>query len=346
MEKNNYKIGVDISGGDYAPSEIFKGAVNAQKEFHENIVLIGVKKEIEEEARRMKVNLDGFTVVDAPEKIEMSESPVTAVRRKRDSSIVVGSQLLKDGKIDAFVSCGNTGAIVCAATLTLRPIEGVERPGIAILMPTRKNVSILLDAGANIEPKPLHLFQYGIMASSYYKTVLNKENPTVGLLNIGEEETKGTDFVKRVHKLFSASSLNFIGNVEPKELFSGNCDCIICDGLMGNVALKVSEGCGKFMVRSFFELVNQDFFAKIGFLFMGQAFKKIKRIFDYSEYGGALLLGVDGVVIKGHGRSSHIAVKNAIKVAIKELQWELNTEIKRRINEVCNDSRIREILTS
>jgi len=338
----SYKIGIDISGGDYAPEEIFKGAVLARKEYGEDIVLIGVREEIEEQARKHKVDLDDFTIVHAPDKIEMGESPATSVRRKKNSSITIGTNLLKERKIDAFVSCGNTGAAVCAATLILGLIEGVERPGIGLMMPTREGVSLIIDVGANVDPKPMHLFQYGVMASVYYEVVLNKENPSIGLLNIGEEETKGSDFVKYVHKLFSASPLNFSGNLEAKHMFSGKCDCIVCDGFVGNVALKVTEGCAETMGKFLFDTIMKDPLGLFGLLLIKRSLRKFKRVLDYSEYGGAPLLGVDGVVIIGHGRSNSKAVKNAVRAAIHEVKHDLNVKIKKRIDEILQDEKFKQ----
>jgi len=346
MSKARYRIGVDISGGDRAPSEIFKGALIAAKEFPHDIVFIGSRDEITEEARKDKVDLSSLIIVDAPEKIGMEDKAAMSIRRKKKSSIVIGNKLLKDREIDAFVSCGNTGAVVSAATLMVGLIEGVERPGIAVLFPTLKDVSLVIDAGANINPKPLHLLQYGVMASLYYEVVFNRINPTIGLLNIGEEEGKGSDFIKVVHKLFSSSSLNFIGNVEPKHIFSGDCNCIVCDGTAGNIALKVSEGVAEMTGRLIKDAINNDFLAKIGGIFIRRAMNRFKRVIDYAEYGGAPLLGVNGVVIIGHGRSSGYAVKNAIKVAVQELSRGLIESIKGRLNEVCEDSRVREVLAS
>jgi glycerol-3-phosphate acyltransferase PlsX len=341
-----YKIGLDVSGGDFAPVEIFKGAVLAKNEYAEDIVLIGVKEEIEQEARKNKIDLSQFTVVHAPEKIEMGESPATAVRRKKNSSITIGSNLLKDKKIDAFVSCGNTGAAVAASTLVLGLIEGVERPGIGIMIPTQTGVSLVVDVGANVEAKPTHLFQYGIMAAIYYELVLNKPNPTVGLLNIGEEETKGSDLMKQAHKLFSALPLNFTGNVEAKYLFSGKCDCIICDGFVGNVALKVTEGCAEIMGKFLFDIIMKDPLGLFGLFLIKKSLRKFKRILDYAEYGGAPLLGVNGVVIIGHGRSNALAVKNAIKVAIHELKHDLNEKIKTKIDQIYKDEQVKQLINS
>ncbi|MFH1503782.1 MAG: phosphate acyltransferase PlsX [Candidatus Omnitrophota bacterium] len=341
-----YKIGIDISGGDYAPLEIIKGALEARKELEDEIVLIGVKKEIESQLISCNESPADWVIINAPEKIEMAEPPVFSVRRKRNSSIVIGAKLLKEKKIDAFVSCGNTGAVVCASTLCLGLIEGVERPGISLLVPTRKSVSLVIDVGANIDCKPMQLFQYGIMASVYYNVVLGKKNPTVGLLNIGEEASKGLGLLKKVHGLFSASPLNFTGNLEARELYSGKCDCIVCDGFVGNIALKVTEGCVETMGKFLIDTMQEGFVGKLGLLLSKNNLRKFKKRMDYAEHGGAPLLGVDGIVIIGHGRSNSLAVKNAIKVAVRELSRDLTAEINRRVNEICQDSRIRQILTA
>ncbi len=341
-----YRIGIDISGGDRAPSEIFKGAVMAAREFPHDIILIGAQDEIIEEAEKEKVNLKDFQVVDAPEKIEMDDKAAMSIRRKKKSSIVIGNSLLKDKKIDAFVSCGNTGAVVSAATIMIGLIEGVERPGIAVLFPTLKGFSLVIDVGANISPKPLHLLHYGVMASLYYELVFNKSDPTTGLLNIGEEESKGSGFIKVAHKLFSASSLNFVGNIEAKHIFSGDCDCIVCDGMAGNIALKVSEGMAEMIGKFITDAAHKDFLTKIGGILIRHGMKEFERISNYAEYGGAPLLGINGVVIIGHGRSSGYAVKNAIRVAIQELSRDLIGSMKGKLNEVCKDSRVRKVLAA
>lgn len=341
-EASKFRIGLDVSGGDYAPSEIIKGAVLAKKDSYQQLVLIGQKDKIEQE---LKGKVDGFTIVDAPERIDMDESPVSAVRRKKKSSIVIGCKLLKEKEIDAFVSCGNTGAVVCASTLILRLIEGVERPAIGVLIPTQKGVSLLIDAGANIDCKPVHLLQYGVMASVYYNVVLEKEHPSIGILNIGEEASKGLEVLKKTHGLFEVSSLNFCGNVEAKNILSGISDCIVCDGFVGNIALKVLEGGIEAMGRFFIEVMKKSLSGRLGLLLAKNNLKELKKLIDYSEYGGAPLLGVDGVVIVSHGRSNAKAVKNAIKAAERELKLKLNERIRDKVNEICQDSRIRQILT-
>jgi glycerol-3-phosphate acyltransferase PlsX len=257
----------------------------------------------------------------------MSEPAATSVRRKRNSSIVVGLELVRDGRAEAFFSAGNTGAVVCAATLGLGLLPGIERPGIALVIPTLKGVSLIIDVGANIDPKPTQLLQYGIMSDVYSRYILNRPNPSVGLLNIGEEESKGTEFMKEAHELFEKSRLNFIGNVEGKDLFSGKCDVIVCDGFVGNVALKVSESAaeamGEFLKR---HLLNNPL-GNLGLLLLKRSLVRFKKDIDYSEYGGAPLLGVNGVVIIGHGRSNVNAIKNAIRVAKEEVERQFNEKI-------------------
>ncbi len=342
----SYKIAIDVSGGDSAPAAIIEGAVLAKKEFNEDIVLIGIENEIKSYLDKHNYSLNDFIIVDAPEKIEMDESPLLSVRKKKKSSIVVGMDLLKQKKVDAFVSCGNTGAVVCSATIKLRLIEGVERPGIALMLPTKRGVSLVIDVGANIDCKPIHLFHYGIMASVYYELCLNKKNPSVGLLNIGEEASKGLGVLKKVHKLFTVAPLNFIGNLEAKELLSGNCDCIVCDGFVGNIALKVAEGSAEIIAKSFIEAMKKNFIGKVGLFLSKKNLLEFKRSINYAEYGGAPLLGVDGIVIIGHGRSNSLAVKNAVKAAVRELNRDLTKSISRRINDICQDSGVREIFTA
>jgi len=339
-----YRIGLDVSGGDKAPKEVIKGALLAKKELKEQIVLIGVLSEIEAELKANGASLSDFEVVEAKDKIDMGEAPAMAVRRKRQSSIVVGANMLRDKKIDAFVSCGNTGAMVCASTLAVGLMEGVERPGIGIVVPTQKGPAMIIDVGANVDPKPLHLFQYGIMASVYYELVLGKKNPTVGVLNIGEEEGKGIDFLKAAHKMFGMSSLNFIGNLEAKQLFRGECDCIVADGFAGNIALKVAESAAEFFGKSLLKIMKSNLMGMVGLFFSQGSLRKFKKMISYSEYGGAPLLGVNGVVIIAHGSSDATAVKNALRVAGEELENNVINEIQKKISSICTQDNLKELL--
>jgi glycerol-3-phosphate acyltransferase PlsX len=321
------KIIVDAMGGDHAPGVVIEGVVSAVKEYDTEVILVGDEARIKTELARVKYFKDKISIHHAQEVIEMSEPAAASVRRKRDSSIVVGISLVKDGQGDAFFSAGNTGAVVCAAMLGLRLLPGIERPGIAIVTPTLKGISIIIDVGANIDPKPSQLLQYGIMAEAYFKYILGRPNATVGLLNIGEEEAKGTDFIKEAFELLEKSKLNFIGNVEGKDLFSGKCDVIICDGFVGNVALKVSESAAEAMQIFLKRHLLSSIFGKIGLVFLRPSLKRFKKDIDYSEYGGAPLLGVDGVVIIGHGRSNAKAIKNAVRVAKEEVERKFNEKI-------------------
>jgi len=326
------KIIVDAMGGDYAPEVVIDGAIAAVKEYGIELILVGDEAKVNGLLKKSKFNSGLLSVYPSQEVIGMNESAAASFRRKRNSSIVLGLKLVKDGLGDAFFSAGNTGAAVCAATLTLGMLPGIERPGIGTVMPTLKGISFIIDVGANIDPKPDHLLQFGIMADIYTREILNKPNPTVGLLNVGEEESKGTDFVKETHELLSQSRLNFIGNVEGKHLFSGDCDIIICDGFVGNVALKVSESLAEAMQKFLKKHILSHPLGILGALLLKGSFKKFKKEIDYSEYGGAPLLGVNGVVIIGHGRSNAKAIKNAIRVAKKEVEHKFNEKIQEAIS--------------
>ena len=321
------KIVVDAMGGDYAPEVVVKGSLAAIKEYVVEVVLVGDQAKIQALLKKAKYTGNRISIQHATETIGMCEPAATSVRRKRDSSIVVGLNLVKEGKADAFFSAGNTGAVVCAATLELRLLPGIERAGIGIVTPSLKGNSLIIDVGANIDPKPTQLLQYGIMADAYCKNILNKTNPSVGLLNIGEEEKKGTEFIREAYGLLEKSKLNFIGNVEGKDLFSGKCDIIVCDGFVGNVALKVSESAAEAMQTFLKRHLLSNIWGKIGLIFMIPSLKRFKKEIDYAEYGGALLLGVNGVVIIGHGRSSIKAIKNAIRVAKEEVERQVNSKI-------------------
>ena len=325
------KIVIDAMGGDYGPSVVIQGAVQAAKEYSVGIVFVGDAEKIKRELSKHKVRGLDIEVYHAEEAIEMHEPAAASVRKKRDSSIVKGINLLKEGKADAFISAGNTGAVVCAATLSLRMLSGIERPGISIIVPTLKGVSLLIDVGANIDPKPLHLLHYGVMSDAYARYILNKENPSVGLLNVGEEEGKGTDFIKETFALLEKSGLNFIGNVEGRDIFSGTCDIIVCDGFVGNAILKVSEGLAETISVFLYRELMRNVVTKLGVLLLKSGLKRFKKTMDYSEYGGAPLLGVDGIVIISHGRSNAKAIKNAVRVAKEEVERKVNEKIMESI---------------
>ncbi|MCX5697337.1 MAG: phosphate acyltransferase PlsX [Candidatus Omnitrophica bacterium] len=321
------KIIVDAMGGDHAPEVVVAGAIAAVTEYQIDVVLVGDEERIKRLLDKHKYSGSLITIHPAPEAIDMSESAAASVRRKRQSSIVLGVELVKNGQGDAFFSAGNTGAVVCASVLAMGLLPGIERPGIAIVVPTLKGISLVIDVGANIDPKPLHLLQYGIMGDAYARYILKKTDPSVGLLNIGEEETKGTDFVKETHELLSKSPLNFIGNLEGKYLFSGNADVIICDGFVGNIALKVSESLAETVNVFLKQHILSTFWGRLGALMLKSSLRGFKKKLDYAEHGGAPLLGVNGVVIIGHGRSNAHAIKNAIRVAKEEVERKFNEKI-------------------
>jgi phosphate acyltransferase len=327
------RIIVDAMGGDYAPDVVVKGAIAAVKEYDVEVALVGDQAKLDALLAGQRYAGIRIKVYHAQDTIDMSESAAASVRKKRQSSIVVGLNLVRDGQGDAFFSAGNTGAVVCAGILALGLLPGIERPGIAIVAPTLKGISLVIDVGANIDPKPLHLLQYGIMGAAYARYILKKVNPSVGLLNIGEEETKGTDFVKETHELLSKSKLNFVGNLEGKYLFSGKSDVIVSDGFVGNIALKVSESLAETVNVFLKQYILSSFTGRIGALLLKPSLLKFKKKLDYSEYGGAPLLGVNGVVIIGHGRSNAHAIKNAIRVAKEEVENRFNEKILEALGE-------------
>ena len=321
------RIGVDGMGGDNAPSVVIDGVIDAAREYGFDIFVVGPEDILRKELSKRKNAPKNIEIIHASEVIGMDEPAALSVRKKRDSSINVMANLAKEGKVDAIFSAGNTGAMVCAATLGLRLLEGVERPGIAIVYRGLAGTAMLIDVGANIASKPNHLLQYAIMCDAYSKYILGKANPSIGLLNVGEEETKGTDFVKETHQLLSASKLNFIGNIEGRHIFDAKVDVIVCDGFIGNAVLKVSEGVGEAMVTLLKREINKNIFRKISGLMCLPVFKALKKYMDYSEYGGAPLLGVDGICIVGHGRSNRKAIKNAIRVAGEFAKQQVNQHI-------------------
>ena len=321
------KIVLDAMGGDNAPAVEVEGAIQAVQEFGHDLVLVGDEGRIRKELEKHGFSSEKITLKHASEVIEMHDPAALSVRRKRDSSIVVGLDIIKKDQADAFVSAGNTGAVVCAATLSLRLLPGIERPGIAIVIPTLKGTSLIIDVGANINTKPIHLLQYGIMADAYSRYLLGKSSPSVGLLSVGEEESKGTEFIKEAHTLLSESKLNFTGNIEGRDVYAGKVDIILCDGFVGNVILKISESVADTIMQSLKQEIKADFLATIGAVLSASAFNELKRKMDYSERGGALLLGVDGRCIICHGSSTPKAIKNAIRVAAEFVRQDVNKHI-------------------
>jgi len=305
------KIAVDAMGGDFGPKATVPGAVAAAEDFGVDILLVGLESSVQRELARQPAAASRITVVDAPEAIGMGEG-LLAFRKKKASSIRVGAQLVRDGAADAFVSMGNTGAVVYVSRDVLGPLKGVDRPALALLVPGVEGQTLLLDVGANANCQPHNLVQFALMGKIFMTAVVGVADPRVGLMSIGEEKGKGNDLVKEAFDRLQTAPLRFIGNVEGNDLFSGTADVVVSDGFTGNVALKVSEGVVQSVVSMARHEITKDIFAKLGYLLMKRHLKKLYKKIDYSEYGGAQLLGVNGVIIIGHGRSNPTAVRNAV----------------------------------
>lgn len=309
------RIVVDAMGSDRHPQPDVEGAVQAAREYGVDIVLVGKKDIVEPELAKHDLAGVKVSVVHCSQVIEMEEHPAEAVRSKRDSSMVVGMGMLKDRQVDAFVSAGNSGGVLAAALFYLGRIKGVKRPALSSVFPTRKGPCFMLDLGANADCKPEYLLQFAIMGSLYAERVLGMTNPRVAIVSNGEEEGKGNMLVQEAYPLLKASGLNFVGNAEGKDIPAGLADVIVTDGFTGNVIIKLSEGVASFMLDIIKEEIKSRPLASVGALLAKTAFEQVRRRLDYREYGGGPLLGVDGIVIVGHGRSDSLAIKNAIRVA-------------------------------
>lgn len=308
------RVAVDAMGGDFGPNIIVEGALKAAEEFKVEVLLVGAEELIEKEIGKFSVSDAKITVVNAAEAIGMGEG-LLAFRRKKRSSIRVGIQLVKDGKAEAFVTTGNTAAVVYISRRVLGPLQGIEKPALSLLVPTLTGLTLLVDVGANVNCRPSDLHQFAIMGHIFMKNVCDIKNPRIALMSIGEEQTKGNDLTKEVFERLQASSLNFIGNLEGKDIYSGKADVIVSDGFTGNIALKVSEGVVETVMSMARTEMMRNFFSKIGFFLMKRNLKKLYKRLHYAEYGGAPLLGLNGVCVIGHGRSNPTAVKNAVRLA-------------------------------
>ncbi len=308
------RVAVDAMGGDFGPNIIVEGALKAAEEFKVEVLLVGAEELIEKEIGKFSVSDAKITVVNAAEAIGMGEG-LLAFRRKKRSSIRVGIQLVKDGKAEAFVTTGNTAAVVYISRRVLGPLQGIEKPALSLLVPTLTGLTLLVDVGANVNCRPYDLHQFAIMGHIFMKNVCDIKNPRIALMSIGEEQTKGNDLTKEVFERLQASSLNFIGNLEGKDIYSGKADVIVSDGFTGNIALKVSEGVVETVMSMARTEMMRNFFSKIGFFLMKRNLKKLYKRLHYAEYGGAPLLGLNGVCVIGHGRSNPTAVKNAVRLA-------------------------------
>lgn len=327
------RIALDAMGGDRAPGVIIEGALAAVSEMESaiEVILVGRRDAIESEMKRRGIKSDRILIEHASETIAMEEQPSATVRKKKDSSIAVGLRLVKDGKADGFISAGNTGAVVANALFILGRIRGVKRPAIATYVPTETGGCILLDVGANIDCKPEHLLQYGIMGACYASRVLGRTNPRVGLLNVGEESTKGTETIREAHRLMSESDLNFIGNVEGRDIFAGSVDVAVCDGFVGNILLKFAESVVGMVYSVMRDALSSSLRGKVGGLLLKPAFRELKARFDYAEYGSAPLLGVDGICTIAHGSSSVRAIKNAVVATHNYIRYDVRPAIAERL---------------
>jgi phosphate acyltransferase len=327
------KIALDAMGGDYAPKNIVAGAVQALQEFKQitKLYLVGDTPRIEAELKANNFSDARIEIVHSTQIVEMTDGAVESVRKKKDSSVSRAVDLVKSGQAEAIVSAGHTGAAVAASTIKLRTLPGVERPGIAAVMPTETNRFVLIDAGANIDARPVHLLQYAIMGSVYSKHVLGYPNPSIGLMSIGDEDVKGNEFTKEVFKLLKESKLNFRGNVEGHDLFENPVEVVLCDGFVGNVVLKTCESIAHAIFQWLKHEIKKGMVRKLGGLLAKPAFKTIYAKTNPDEVGGSPLLGVNGLCIIAHGASSPLAIKNAIRAAADSIQHQINPHIVEEI---------------
>ena len=334
MSSNKTVIAVDAMGGDLGPSVVVPGAIEAARQTGAKILLVGNEATLDGELNRLSPSGVDLEIVHAPEVAGMDEKPSDILRRKKNASIQVACRLVRDGAAQGVVSAGHSGASVACGMFIMGRIPGVERPALASLLPTEKEPVVLLDVGATVDCKPYNIFQFGLMGDAFARDILNKESPRVGLLSIGEEEGKGNSQVKEAYELFKmAQNLNFSGNIEGLDLFTGEMDVAVCDGFVGNVALKLSEGLGLSLSRVLKrELLNSGFLPKLGSLLAKSAFRRFAKVVDYAEYGGAPLLGLQNISIVCHGRSNAKAICNATRMATLFVEKETN---KRLMETIC-----------
>jgi len=327
------RIAVDAMGGDFAPDATVDGAIQAARvaRGRYEIILVGDEHKIRRELAHHSAEKLPISIYHASEAIGMEESPTQALRAKKDSSIVISSQLLKKGMADAVVSAGNTGAFMASSLLTLGRLPGVSRPGLGSFIPNEKGMCVLIDVGANSDCKPVNLLQFAVMGSTYIQHVFDINNPKIGLLSIGEEEGKGNELVRDAHRLLKKSHLNFIGNVEGRDILRGTAEVVVCDGFVGNIVLKFAESVIGMLTRTLKKNVGHNISANLGAFLMKPAFRKLRQLMDYQEYGGVPLLGLNKVCIVCHGRSTPKAIRNAIREAGKMLAQDVNRYLEEEI---------------
>jgi glycerol-3-phosphate acyltransferase PlsX len=326
-------VAVDAMGGDHAPRPEVEGAVVAAREFDVRILLVGLAPELKRELAKHAHRGLPIEIVPARDVITMQDSPSQAFRKKKDSSAHVAAKLVRDGLADGFISAGNTGAVMAVARFGLGTLPSVDRPALAAPFPTaRGGTSVLVDVGANVDSRPAHLVQFAVMGEIYYRAIFGTRRPKVALLSIGEEEMKGNELTREAHIRLKQSTLNFVGNVEGREIFGGAVDVIVCDGFIGNVALKISEGVAQHIVGLLKDALQSTLSSQVGYVLSRKAYKTFRKKIDYSEYGGAPLLGVKGVTVIGHGSSNAHAIKNAIRVATELVRGGVNERIEQELS--------------
>ncbi|MDM7994807.1 MAG: phosphate acyltransferase PlsX [Acidobacteriota bacterium] len=328
------KIAVDSMGSDNSPFSEVEGVVQAAKAFDVNVILVGKESMLAPLLKEAGGTGLPIEIRNATQVIAMDESPTAALRKKRDSSIRVAADLVREKVASGLVSAGNTGAVMAISKMVFGSVPGVDRPALATVLPTLAGHAVLLDVGANVACKPHHLVQFAVMGHLFSKKIVGVPNPRVGLMSVGEEESKGNELTKEVHKVLKQLHLNFIGNVEGRDIYNGRADVIVCDGFTGNVALKTSEGLIEAVLKLLKEELSRNLQVKVGALLSKQSFKRLKKRLDYSEYGGAPLLGLRGVSIICHGRSSSNAIKNAIRVAKEFAENQVNAKLEAELSQV------------
>src|ERR1700730_14802961 len=326
-------IALDAMGGDHAPRAEVEGAILAARELDVRILLVGIEATLKQELGRHRHRGLAIEIVNATEVITMSDSPSQAFRRKKDSSLHVATKLVRDGKADALVSAGNTGAAMTVARFVLGTLPSMDRPALAAAFPNMKEkVTVILDVGANVDSKPEQIVQFAVMGEIYYRTIWGTRKPRVALLSIGEEEMKGNELTREAANRLKQASINFTGNVEGRDVFRGDVDVIVCDGFIGNIALKISEGLVEHIGGMLKKAIKSSLTSQLGYALSKRAFDDFRKRTDYSEYGGAPLLGVRGVTIIGHGRSNPNAIKNAIRVASELVKARVNEKIDQELS--------------
>lgn len=336
VSQPNVRVVVDAMGGDFAPVNEVAGAIMALRDARLplEVILVGREESLRREVQKHQTHGLALSIVQAPEVITMEDSPTAALKQKRESSLAVAMRMHQEGKADAFVSAGNTGAVLSASTLILGRVKGVSRPTIGTFIPSERGVCLLLDAGTNVDCRPQHLYEFGVMGSIYFSKMYHKDNPTVALLNVGEEELKGNEVVLEARKLLAASGLNFIGNVEGRDILKSKADVVVCDGFVGNIVLKFGESVPHFLKSRLMNVAKQSIVKKILVGLAKSTLRAALRDMDPNEHGGVPVLGVNGVSIIGHGSSSAVGIKNMILRAVDVSRIQLNKYIEEALSSV------------